>query len=231
MKTKITLFTLVCIFISQAYFAQVIWSGTKLTFTKADGADWTLAVNQDRITPNVWITRANNKGIFNIKTEVDYTDFVSPDDTEWAFGTTANLSNLTFDSWENTNGSSPPSIVGQDMVLHLISENIYIDIKFLSWASGGQGGQGGFSYERSTNNLDVEENVAVPSLTVYPNPAGDFIDLNLNEPAKLIIRDVKGSDVFAVDYEPGQHVDISSLKKGTYFLVDEEGSTTRFIKE
>ena len=44
-------------------------------------------------------------------------------------------------------------VVGENMVLYLIEENIYIDIKFTSWSEGngdGEGSGGGFSYERST---------------------------------------------------------------------------------
>ena len=44
-------------------------------------------------------------------------------------------------------------IAGVDAVVHLITEDIYIDIRFLSWTTGnGQGGTGGggFSYMRST---------------------------------------------------------------------------------
>ena len=43
-------------------------------------------------------------------------------------------------------GKCPPCAVGKDAVLHLISEDIYIDIKITSWVSG----QGSFSYQRST---------------------------------------------------------------------------------
>jgi hypothetical protein len=38
-------------------------------------------------------------------------------------------------------------MIGKDAVLHLIADDIYLDIKFLSWTAGGGGG---FSYERST---------------------------------------------------------------------------------
>ena len=134
-----------------------IWSGAKTTFTKANYADWTLEANQDRITSNVWITRQNNQGIFNINTESIYAHFSSPQATEWATGTTANYSNYTYQAWEDweyTLGATP-NIVGVNAVLHLIIENIYIDIKFTSWTSGSAGG--GFSYERSTDpNLPVE---------------------------------------------------------------------------
>ncbi|MCB0598378.1 MAG: hypothetical protein KDD28_30165, partial [Phaeodactylibacter sp.] len=114
--------------------SQTIWEGPKITFTKPNNADHTLAENQDRITDAVWITRATSRGIFNIKTESSYVTNSSPSDTEWAFGATAELQNLVFDNWQTTVGSNPPAMVDRDMVLHLISENIYIDIKFLSWS-------------------------------------------------------------------------------------------------
>ena len=41
----------------------------------------------------------------------------------------------------------PKNIVGKDLVLHLIEEDIYLSVKFKSWS---QGKKGGFSYERST---------------------------------------------------------------------------------
>ena len=72
--------------------------------------------------------------------------------TEWAIGTTADIGTVTFQNWEDTSNSNPPSLVNRDLVVHLITDNIYIDIKFTSWASGQSGGQGGFSYERSTMN-------------------------------------------------------------------------------
>ncbi|MFC2152341.1 hypothetical protein ACFLSE_07420, partial [Bacteroidota bacterium] len=131
-----------------------IWNESKITFTKIDGADWTLEANQDRITSNVWITRANSKGIFNIKIESTYEGSddsgSSPHDTEWAFGTTTDLSTLNFGTWAEKHDGYPGDLVGEDMVMHLITDNIYIDIKFLTWSSGGDGGQGGFSYIRGT---------------------------------------------------------------------------------
>ena len=126
----------------------IVWTGPEITFTKVSYADWTLEANQDRITDNVWITRQTTQGIYNIKTEGSYTDFHSPKDTEWAYGSASTWASLTFNNWEDWNGSYPPGMVGKDAVLHLISDDIYLDIKFLSWTSGGAGG--GFSYERST---------------------------------------------------------------------------------
>jgi len=123
-----------------------IWSGSKITFEKADGVDPTLEANQDRITDNVWITRGNGGGeIYNAVVESSSTKNVSPIGTEWALGRTSNISSLTFNSFRMT--ISPNEVVDKDLVLHLIDDDIYIDIKFLSWTAGGGGG---FSYERST---------------------------------------------------------------------------------
>ncbi len=127
--------------------AAIVWTGPTITFTKADFADWTLAENQDRITDSVWITRANSQGIFNIAVEEFYVP-ASPQDTEWAYGHAADYQSLTFKPWVQWHMNNPLRTIGVDAVLHLISDDIYIDIKFLSWTQGAAGG--GFSYERST---------------------------------------------------------------------------------
>jgi hypothetical protein len=129
-----------------------IWDGPSIEFTKDPFADWTLPENQDFITPNVIITRADVFGIFNIAQEASYTSFSSPVDTEWATGTTADIGSLMFSDWQTWTGSNPPNMVGVDAVLHLITDDIYIDIRFTSWGIGGASG-GGFSYIRSTQGI------------------------------------------------------------------------------
>ena len=126
----------------------LIWDGPKITFEKVNYADWTLEENQDYLTDNVIITRANNQGLFNIANESSY-NFLSPTDTEWAMGTTANFNDLYFYNWRQAMQWCPPCQVNKDFVVHLITDDIYIDVKILSWVdvSGG-----GFSYERSTPN-------------------------------------------------------------------------------
>lgn len=124
-----------------------------ITFTKENNADPTLEANQDRITDNVWLTRGNNQGLYNAASESSYNDFASPADTEWAFGTTANISNLTFSSWEEAIDSEPiDNMLDENMVIHLITDDIYFDIKFTAWTigpGGGGPGGGGFTYIRS----------------------------------------------------------------------------------
>jgi hypothetical protein len=129
--------------------AATIWTGPDTAFTKLVNSDPTQAANQDRLTASVWLTRGGTQGLYNAKTESAFTHFFSPADTEWANGTTANYSGLTYvdwNSWASGVNPSPPSTVGVNAVLHLISDDIYLDITFTSFSGAG----GGFSYVRST---------------------------------------------------------------------------------
>jgi hypothetical protein len=161
--------------------AATIWSGAPITFTKADGADPTQAASQDRLTPSVWITRGNTVGPYNASTEPGFGSG-SPADTEWANGTTADYASLSYSDWltwaKVVNGG-PPNTVGVDAVLHLISDDIYIDIQFTSW-SNGHVGAGGFSYVRST---PAAQNF--PPSVIITNPPNNAI---LAAPASLTLR-------------------------------------------
>lgn len=147
----------------------VVWNGPPITFTKPDFADWTLPVNQDRLTDNVWLTRGDTLPLFNIAVDSAATSG-TPEDTEWAFGPTqpgnpgpisaSNYANLVFNSFPG----SLDEAIGTNIVryspgvLHLITDDIYLDITFTSWTK--EAGGGGFSYIRST-----------PSQSPVPEPA------------------------------------------------------------
>jgi hypothetical protein len=101
------------------------------------------------------------QGLYNAKTESGFAHYFSPADTLWANGTTANYATLSYtdwNSWAKGVNPSPPSTVGVNAVLHLITDDIYLDIKFTSWAAA----NGGFSYLRSTP-------------TVVPEPAAGLL--------------------------------------------------------
>jgi len=125
----------------------VLWIGETIAFNKLDYANPNLEENQDRIRDNIWITRGNSGGqIFNISLNSNANKIQSPVGTEWAIGTIDEIDNLSFDYFRN-NVSRPKNIVGKNLVLHLIEDDIYLTVKFISWS---QGKRGGFSYERST---------------------------------------------------------------------------------
>jgi hypothetical protein len=154
---KISLLLFIIVVMAQVSSAQRVWSSAKgtVTFTKTAFADWKLAVNQDRITDSVWITRASTQSLFNIRKDASYKTN-APSGTLWAIGKTDSFATLTYKTFVTLSGGSPQGLVGKDLVLKCVAENIYIDIKFLSYAGGNTGGS--FSYTRA----------AAP----FPMPAG-----------------------------------------------------------
>lgn len=135
----------------QLALSATIWTGPAITFIKAMDAASEDPENQDRLTDNVWITRGEDSGIFNIAQEAAFVgsgySSPSPADTEWAVGTTADFGSLTFQTWVEAINKNPPGAVGQDFVVHLVTDDIYLDLRFLAW---GVDDGGSFSYVRST---------------------------------------------------------------------------------
>ena len=137
--------------------AATVWTGPRVTKSNADGPD--------QMTALVALTRGASQGLFNSQQETGFTHFLSPNDTEWANGTTANYATLSYtdwDTWAKIINGGPPFTVGKDAIVHLKTDDIYIDIKFLSWATGGS-----FSYERSTAAATTN----VPPSVSITNPA------------------------------------------------------------
>jgi hypothetical protein len=128
-----------------------IWNGPLFIFNESS-PNPILTTNQDRITPETWLTRGSSGGLFNAYYETNATA-LSPADTAWAFGTLTNYASLPYTNWLAwLNGNSPTTMVGSNIVVHLISEDIYLSFKFSFWASKGAGG---FTYQRSTPLLPV----------------------------------------------------------------------------
>ena len=203
--------------VSKLVVAQTTWNGPTMTFTKTDNADLTLAENQDQITSNVWLTRGNSGGqLYNAKTESDSSKSTSPDDTQWALGTTSNIGTLTFSTFRGT--SKPQDVVGQNMVLHLVTDDIYIDIKITSWTSGRNSG-GGFSYERSTDpNLSIVD-YEMPKLSLYPNPSTSFLRISgLKAAEPYRIYSILGVKTQSGIITENQEIDVNGLQTGIYML-------------
>lgn len=138
--------------------AQIVWDGPPVTFTKVDGADPSLPGNQDAIASGVSLTRGNTRGLYNIAIEDFFLRGTSPADTEWAwtFNNPAlpeseihasNFAALNFDEWTTAHGEQPLATLGRPAVLHIVSQDVYIDLTMIAWTSGPGGG---FAYERST---------------------------------------------------------------------------------
>ena len=130
--------------------SATIWTGSSKTFSKAVGADHTQSSNQDRLTSNVWITRANDGGqIFNIAKESTANKNSSPAGTKWSIGSINNINTLSFTNFRTAVGK-PQEVIGKNLVMYLVDDDIYLSVKFTSWSAGQNDGKGGFTYERST---------------------------------------------------------------------------------
>src|SRR6185295_19484728 len=132
-----------------------VWSGSTITFSKtgADPVDTTDPLNQDRLTDNVWLTRAGDHGMFNVAPghEDSYVRYTSPADTQWATSVmpantgktiaAANWTQLSFTDWAPSYGG-PGSALGGNItthnaVVHLLTDDIYLDLSFTNFTSGG----------------------------------------------------------------------------------------------
>lgn len=219
--------------VSSLVQGQEIWNGNFIEFTKDSLADWTLEENQDRITDNVWITRKNTQGIFNIRQEDGFSHLNgSPVDTEWSYGTTEEIDQLIFEPWASAIDSMVPQMLGQDMVVHLITDDIYIDIEFLEWGIT-HAGFGYFKYRRATENVPLStKDLDAQDLTLFPNPVTEYLAIEgLETPVSYRIIDVSGALVFNGIYDPDVRIDMAQLNGGMYYIVLDEKQLLKFIKK
>src|ERR1041385_2115464 len=79
--------------------AAAIWNGPTIAFVNPAGSDPTQAANQDRMTPDIWITRGSSEGIYNAAIENGFTRFFSPEDTAWSDGQLTNCASLSYVDW------------------------------------------------------------------------------------------------------------------------------------
>jgi hypothetical protein len=164
-----------------------VWTGPTMTFAKAGSDDPALPENQDQLTPNVAITRQSFGGLFNAVTESTFNRDISPADTAWAFseldGNPAGIAfnaeicaaaggTCQFSNWWNAQGpgSQGGNLVGRPAVVHLLSDDIYLDLMFTEWANASSGGD--MAYERSTSN-------GVPPVPVPSSRSGALVLLAL----------------------------------------------------
>lgn len=171
--------------------AQTVWTEPTVEFGKAAFVDPGLAENQDRITPLVWITRGNLAGLYNASQEAQYSRNVSPADTEWAFQdlngnppagvSAADFGSLVFADWTTAlEGQAGNNILDRPAVLHLINENIYIDIVFTEW---GIGGGGSVTYLRASPTANDDTSTTVEGVPVTIDILTN--DTNLSDPTTV----------------------------------------------
>lgn len=156
--------------------ASTVWTGPLTNYTQPPPYDGTTADQQDRIMPDLWLTRAMREAMFNAAppySETSYNGTTSPDNTEWAMGLLSDYATLSYGPWPTVIGgvgSGPDAplymnLPGQQWVCHIISDDIYFSIVFSAWANGDTGG---YSYSRSTPGLALP----APTVSITNPPDG-----------------------------------------------------------
>jgi hypothetical protein len=168
--------------------AQTVWSGFEVAFMRPNDSPLT----QDQITSNVRLARNVQQGIFNSVTEAGYVG-TSPAGTAWATNinnpgktiAAANWAALQFKPWIDAYGgtgsmSLPATLTSRNAVLHLLTDNIYLDIQFTDWT---QSAGGGFAYERAaapappptTGDYNGDHEVNAADYVVWRDTLGDMV--------------------------------------------------------
>lgn len=164
-------------------------AGVPVTFTKPAYANWTLAANQDRVTPTVWITRQNNQGLFNIASQSAFNS-TAPAGTTWAFGNSEDLEPGDYTTWQNAVDGDPQSMIGNVISMHTTGDNRYFDITFSDFSGSNSGG--GFSYTRVEYNLqwiaaDFSSGTLIPGQSKTVTLTFDADDLTSGNHSGLIV--------------------------------------------
>ncbi|NUN69642.1 MAG: T9SS type A sorting domain-containing protein [Bacteroidetes bacterium] len=195
-----------------------------VVFSKTGSNDPSLPQYQDRITDNVWITRGNSGGgLYNAKNESgwNFGDYhATPSGTEWAFGTTDNYASLSYGTWFSMTGWSPPSLVGQNMVLHLIADDIYVDVKFLSWPGGVPGE---FSYERA---IVFTEPTLLYDDTVFVEASSNNGAIDNTTPVSITLLNDTFTQTNGTDFVAAGLVTVSNLPAGLTMVATRTSATT-----
>ncbi len=124
---------------------------SRIRFTKAANSDWQLVENQDKITSNVWLTRRSQGLLFNAKVESEHNGS-GPKGTKWFLGSLEDYSeeqlrSLEFVSMKSASNSRMRDAPGKTFIVHLVEDDIFIELLFHSWGNKSEGG--GFSYSRT----------------------------------------------------------------------------------
>lgn len=95
-----------------------------------------------------------------------------------------------------------------------------------------------FSVEQSfvIIETDLDNDMALPEVNIYPVPAREYIHIELDSPGYFLFRivNVSGQLMYTGELSSGDPIDISSLKEGIYFvqlITDGHVHVQRIIKE
>jgi hypothetical protein len=178
---------------------EVAFVGPIISFTKTN-----YGFEVDYIDEGLAITRGDAQGIFNIAVEEQYDrdNHTSPANTEWnadGWEDLANVTSRTYTTWRESLGTNVAEIVGQELIMHDLTNDKYYGIKFTQWTQGiDPGGEqgGGFAYERQLIDVNAGKGITFPDNSVQRKAVNDVSDLFdeqklLEKSSKILTTDSK----------------------------------------
>jgi Bacterial Ig domain len=143
--------------------ASTIWNGpTNGFFHPVSGAG-------DLIVSNVYIQRGGGGGLYNAATnpatgqpyETSAVSGTSPEGTLWSLGSLSNYSTLTYSACPLEATHRPPNDIGKTYVVHLLTNDIYLQLTLTNW--GGAGGSGLTTFGYTLSSPTVPPSITNPS--------------------------------------------------------------------
>lgn len=119
------------------------WSiAGEVAFEKTDYTNPNTAAAQDRISDFVWLTRGDEKPVYNY---LESTNYIRSH-TSILFGDGTTFSQPTYNTFDGTFNSGASGQVGNTTSLFMVEEDRYFDLAYSKWTENGDGG--GFAYTR-----------------------------------------------------------------------------------
>ncbi len=136
---------------------------------------------------------------------------------------------LSVNNQDFTITSSPQSLT----LTNLPSDGIGVSLEVVFTANSscdyGLASQAWQAPESCLSTSGLEE-TTLAQIQIFPNPASNFIYVQMEKPEGFKIYSISGQAMGAFESSPQQKVNISALSNGMYFLQTESGQIVKFTK-
>ena len=69
------------------------------------------------------------------------------------------------------------------------------------------------------------------TIVLYPNPANEFLNIEINNPNTLKLINGNGIEIMTFDIEQNYQLPLTQLSAGLYFLQTQDGNLKKFVKQ